>query len=59
MIILLDQDIKNIWKEQIIIKNRLAKLRNLNNEVIEGIYSEYNESGAGQKYQCASVESRY
>ena len=38
MIILIDQDIKSLWQEQIVIKGQLEKIRNLNNAVIEEIY---------------------
>ena len=59
MIILIDQDIKSLWQEQTVIKNRLEKIRSLNNGVIEKIYQEYQDSLAGKKFQHSSAQTRY
>ena len=59
LLILLDQDIKNMWQEELSIKEQLSKIRTVNNAIIERVYKEYLHSDAGKHYQLSSINSKF
>ena len=50
IIVLLDRDIKSIWKESIIIKNRMEKIRILTKDALDEIHYEFRDTQAGMKF---------
>ena len=60
-LILLDEDIKAIWSEQIQIQKEIDSVHKegLSSKVIDEIYSRYKDSFSGMKYMCTTAETKF
>jgi hypothetical protein len=60
-LILIDQDIKSLWKEQKVIETELNSIHKegLTSKMIDQIYSKYVDSNAGKAYMCSTAETKY
>jgi len=57
-LVLLDRDIKQLWREQVAIDDRMKEVRTVNNMEVKAIYKDKLDSLAGKNYQYSSVENR-